>query len=313
MRARWPEPDLSTLHAYLEEAQTRRCCLCGDGASARCGGGRDAGKRLVVAARGNHSDVALVPVFADERARVGCPDLRSLVLLRHEAFSAEDRALAAAVEDAGGRLRTVSSFAAEGVHTVLAGAAMVLSWVACDVFASVDAAANRGRRRPVLVVADPRAPDYGRWPVPATPWKSIESLIAWDREPFQVCTRLCYGGRPLDDAVAAGGLPAIAEADHPLTEALALAALLRTVCLERPDALRLTLESPTLVVAGICRGQVSGLDVDEWKPVFVGDGSDAGVTLLEIELAYAHARMALEARARDRQISLVEVGGGDAK
>ena len=298
MRVPWPEPDLSTLHAYLEEAQTRRCCLCGDG--------RGAGRRLVVAARGSRSDVALVPVAADERARVGCPDLRSLVLLRHEAFRAEDRALAAAVEDAGGCLRTVSSFATEGVHAVLAGAAMVLSWVACDVFASVDAAANRGARPPVLVVADPRAPDYGRWPVPATPWKSIESLIAWDREPFQVCTRRRYGGRLLDDAVAAGGLPAIAEEDHPLTEALALAALLRTVCLERPDALQLTLEPPTMAVAGICRGRVSGLDLDDWKPVFVGDGSDAGVTLLEIELALAHVRMAEEARARYGETSQVE-------
>ena len=312
MRARWPEPDLSTLHAYLEEAQTRRCCLCGDGASARCGDGRDAGKRLVVAARGNHSDVALVPVFADERARVGCPDLRSLVLLRHEAFSAEDRALAAAVEDAGGRLRTVSSFAAEGVHTVLAGAAMLLSWVACLVFASVDAAANRGERRPVLVAADPRAPDYGRWPVPATPWKSIESLIEWDREPFQACSRHPCGWRLLAHAVAAGGLPAIAEEDHPLTEALALAALLRTVCLERPDALRLTLEPPTMVVAGICRGQVSGLDVDGWKPVFVDDGSDAAATLLEIEQAHAHGRMAEEVRARFSEPWQVELGGCDA-
>ena len=56
----------SSLHGYLEEAQTRRCCLCGDGTSARCIDGPDVGNRLVVAARGNRDEVALVPVVADD-------------------------------------------------------------------------------------------------------------------------------------------------------------------------------------------------------------------------------------------------------
>ena len=232
------------------------------------------------------------------RARVGCPDLRSLVLLRDEAFRAEDRALAAAVSDAGGHLRIASSLEAEGVRAVLARAAMVLSWEACDVFSVVDAAVSRAGRRPAAVVADANAPDYGRWPVPAAPWVSIEPRIAWDREPFRIYSRRRDRERLLGDAVATSGLPAIAEEEHPLTQALALAALLRTLCLERPDVLLLTLERPFMTVVGICQGRVYELELGRWEPVFRGGGSDVGVSLLEIEQANAHARMAAEVLAR---------------
>ena len=153
--------------------------------------------------------------------------LSSLVVVRPAAAAATDAVLTDVVGDTG-RVVIGSDFADERVASLLSWAVLAAAWQFPDVFAVADAAVLRARHRPVRTLADPAAPDYGRWPAPAVGWASIQSVVPWSAPPFSAPG---ISGRPgsRERALRAVNLPAPSGAAHPLAEALVLACLLGTV------------------------------------------------------------------------------------
>lgn len=253
--------------------------------------------RVLVVSRGRYDDVALVPLRTDGRGSFGCPEVQSMVLLRNAEFAGDDHELAAVVAAGGGHLRLATTFDDDGVREEIDGAAVVLAWRAHKVFRVIDAAARQAAHRPSRVVADPCAPDYGRWPAPSLAWVSVAEVIDWERrEPYRTYHRR-GGGTKLRDAVAAFGWPALGRQEQSLTKALAIAALLRGTAwmdgtLPPPSSLA-RFPDPVMSLIGIREERVYGLDADgRWRLLFCEGGDDADVRLLEIEQATAHARMA---------------------
>lgn len=275
---------LANLGRYLKLAQS-----CRDDSEHR--------SRGLVVARGRYDDLALVPLATDGKGSFGCPDVRSMVLLRTPWFLGEDDELAAVVAAAGGCLRLATTFDDDGVREAMRGAGVVVAWREHKVFRVIDGAARHAERQPVRLVADSCAPDYGRWPAPSLPWVSVAGAIRWDTsEPFRSHHRR-GGGTKLRDAIAAVGLPPLGPQEQALTKELAIASLIRstpwTEGPEPPHAYMVCLARPVMSVVGICQGRVYRLDADGcWRPLFRGDDHEAGVRLLEIEQATAHIRMA---------------------
>ena len=291
LRAGWKLDNLGT---YLEGSQPRR-------------DDRDFGGRALVVARGRYDDVALVPVPADGKGGFGRPHLQSLVLLRTTEFAGEDHELTAVVAAAGGHVRLATTFDDDGVREAMRGAGMVLAWRAHKVFPVIDAAAARAERRPSRIVAAPHAPDYGRWPAPSLPWVSVAEAVDWEqREPFRQY-QLRHGGKKLRDAIKACGWPSLGRQEQSLTKALAIAALVRAAPWVDgplpPSSMLARSLDPFMSVIGIRRERVYRIGADGyWRPLFGGGGHDAGIRLLEIEQATAHARMA-DAWARQKGVN----------
>ena len=282
---------LANVGRYLEVAQSYR----DDSA--------DYSYPVLVLARGRYDDVAMVMLSTDGMGRFGPPDVESLVLLRNPEFAGEDEELAAVVAAAGGCLQLATRFDDRHAHSVVRGAWMMLAWRAHKVFRVIDAAAAQAAARPARVVADPCAPDYGRWPAPAVQWVSVAPAVAWRLRLFLPAGCRGAGGPKLRDAVAAFDWPPLGAQEQSLTKALAVAALLCRMgwvdapLPELPSLARLP--EAVMSVVGIHHERVYRLDPDGcWRPLFHDFGySGDRVRLLEIERAAAHARMA------DRRVS----------
>ena len=266
-------------------------------------------RHLLVAARGLDNQLAFVPVALADTGQVGCPMLSSLVLVRPSSAAGTDAVLADVIGHTG-RLVIGSDFADERVAGLLSWAVLAAAWQFPDVFAVADAAVLRARHRPVRTLADPAAPDYGRWPAPAVGWASIQSVVPWSAPPFSANG---ISGRPgsRERALRAVNLPALSSAAHPVAQALVLACLLGTTP-HAPDpwtvGTRLLDASQVMAARAGAFVLVLGQRIlryappDAWEPLFAQpfDSPRTALALCEIEQADAHVRAA-DAAVREVQ------------
>ena len=298
--------DKQVLEACVAAARSRPCRLCGssrDGVFGQCNERYRDAQPVVVIARGARDELALVPVSWDGVGEIGCPELGVLCLVRPGAFAGEDGMPAAVIKAAGGNLWPSIGFDDDASRVMVRATSMALAWEVAGVYPVVEADAARAEPRPRRLLADPEAPDYGRWPAPWVPWMSIADVIPWDRPPFRQYAKDGGAGSP-QDAFAAVGLPRVGREDHPVSKALALATLLRSV--PWTDDKR-TLGSallppagPVPAVVGLCQGQVYRVgQTGAWEHLFADEAAGGSVGLEAIEQAEGHVRVA-DAIARRR-------------
>ena len=283
--------------------------------------------RLLVVARGARDELAIVPVVFSAAGAIGCPVLEDLVVLRPEA-DAPDDARIASVLDGAGAVTVAAGFGDPRVERIVRGALLAVAWRIGEVFPAVDRAVLGEPLQPVRVLADPAAPSYGRWPAPQVGWASIAVAVPWTKRPFRehvgeageagaACAR--------EDALRAARLPPLAEAAHPLAQALVLACLLGTAppggdCWTIGSVL---LNDPDVVAArGGAFVLIWGdqllryLPPNSWEPLFAEPFATPGamLALCDIARADAHVRVAdraaFEERAAPRGRALLPAPGG---
>ena len=276
-------------------------------------------RRLLVAARGHDDQLAFVPVAVAGNGQVGCPMLSALVVVR-PATAARTDAVLADVLGGTGRVVIGSGFDDDRVAGLLFGAALAAAWRFADVFAVADAAVLRARHQPVRTLADPAAPDYGRWPAPAVGWVSIRPAVPWSEPPFSAHAPGGTGGTQ-EDALRAVNLPPLPAAAHPLAQALVLACLLGTAP-HTPDSwtvgtMMLDASQATAARAGafvLVQGNriLRYVEPDAWEPLFAEpfENPQSTLALREIEQADAHVRAADTAAREGRRPPQVANGGG---
>ena len=109
--------------------------------------------------------------------------LSSLVVVGPASVADADAVLADVLGDTG-RVVIGSRVDDDRFAGIISWAALMAGWRFANAFAVAEAAVLRERFRPVRTLADPEAPDYGRWPAPAVGWVSIQPVVPWSEPLF---------------------------------------------------------------------------------------------------------------------------------